>query len=287
MAPPVYWMRHGTSHGNVGTVLQSLARRGDADAAAALPLAQRRATASDGELTALGHDQGRRAGEFLGRFVLRGAPPILVASSLPRAIETAAAVRRGLGTPEETIHVVPFVQEFRNTARTPDEVRAFATRHHLRHVGTAFYPVGADRTRVDAEPFVTTILPALRRAHPGRPVLVVSHGNFMQEHVTGGVLPHNTQVYDATQNGRSVYRPAEDTFRLGGGTRIRKGLELGLLRGGGPRGEKGGRRRGNGEAGQEGLLIHGGNKTLSESDSETESETESETKRSAAATPPT
>lgn len=216
---PVTWVRHGTSFANVVSVLR---HSGDAvrdllpeaEAAARRPRGHR-------ELTPVGGLQAEDAGVALARL---GTVDMLVASSLPRAIETADGIRRGLGVPDKTIHVIPYVQETNNSAIAPGDVERFARVNGIRNVSTGLYPANYG-TRPDLAR-ARALLAPYRSQH----VVCVSHGNFLQQ-VTRGPLPQNTEVWVETRDrgAVSVHMPRIESHTFGGAERMRALVDAGLF----------------------------------------------------------
>jgi broad specificity phosphatase PhoE len=226
MPVTLFWARHGTSYSNVVSVLRDYGQPVNV----LLQEAEKNAAYPPGhsDLTPLGRMQAVEAGRYL-----RGAgavPDAIMCSSLPRAIETADGMRAGLGI-DTPLLVAPYIQELRNSARTGREVRRFAATQHIDTVSTDML----DDAPPGHKPNLDLFYDAVDRAAlpPDARVLVVSHGNFLQQ-VTGGHLMWNTEIYRSGVHGaatfaRHVYSPAVNTHTLGGMFEILRMAEQGAL----------------------------------------------------------
>ena len=217
MPPFVYWARHGTSYANVVSVVAR-----EKNAAAYDRALARLRQAGPGELTPLGVIQARAAGRRLRRSDIQ----LIVCSCMPRAIETAVAMRRGMGRPELTIYVAPLIHEVGSVSRSFEDVLRLT--RGIENVSLDLY-----RDSLVHVPSMRHFMMVLPRIVTRGTTLVVSHGNLLQ-YFSGDRVVYNTEVFRTDCHGeglRFLHRPAmpQNTHTLDG-PMVRRALERqGLL----------------------------------------------------------
>ena len=189
----IYWVRHAVSCANAIKHQHT----GWLSRAAEWLMAKRSRQAPNAALHPVGVQQATDAQFYIQSIVQQHGPVVLGASCLRRAVQTAHHL-----LPSQPIVVLPYISEERRFGLDNDNVCSL---EDLRDLDTqsgytidlTLYNQHKHPSHPHAAAFYRDVVPQLQQQYPGKAFIIVSHSNFIKQHVLKDATAdvYNTSIW--------------------------------------------------------------------------------------------